>query len=88
MDSSITLSHTARALLHDIVAQLKYRDQLLLCCIKWEFNSNEDIDQSWAVYFGSQRIRSFTNPVKWYNETMGDYMTIDMAFSAFAQIRV
>jgi hypothetical protein len=48
VDPSITISHTARKLIRGITPELRYQDCLLLCCIRWEFNANQDVD-SWGV---------------------------------------
>ncbi|KAL5313247.1 hypothetical protein ACEPPN_018980 [Leptodophora sp. 'Broadleaf-Isolate-01'] len=86
VDSSITLSHAALGLLHDIPTELSYHDCLLLCCIKWEFNANRDVDQSWAFYYG-QGSQDLAVPVGRYNAQTGDQMTIELASSRFAQMK-
>jgi hypothetical protein len=68
------------ALIHDIAAPLTYRDRLLLCCIKWEFYANEDVDKSWSFYFDSQRNGYFANLVLWCNRATGENMALDTAF--------
>jgi hypothetical protein len=76
------------ALIHDIAAPLTYRDRLLLCYIKYEFNSSEDVDKPWAFYFDSQRNGYFANLVLWCNRETGENMAVDTAFLIFAQIKV
>lgn len=87
VNSSITLPPTARQLLSEIAAQMTHYNRLLLCCIKWEFNANEDIDQPWAFYLG-QEGQDFSNLVRRYNEETGDQMTTELASSRFARIKV
>lgn len=86
IDSSITLSQTARGLLSEIADQLTHHDRLLLCCIKWEFNPSEVIDRSWAFYLG-QEGQDFSNSVRRYNAQTEEQMTIVSASSHFAQIK-
>ncbi|KAH6694390.1 hypothetical protein BKA61DRAFT_258633 [Leptodontidium sp. MPI-SDFR-AT-0119] len=86
VESSITLSHNARQLIHDITAELSYLDCLLLCCIKWEFNASPDADPSWAFYIGHKN-QDLTAPVGNYNKQTGYQITTGDASSRFAWIK-
>ncbi|KAH7370348.1 hypothetical protein BKA65DRAFT_562002 [Rhexocercosporidium sp. MPI-PUGE-AT-0058] len=84
--SSITLSHPALKLLRVIAAQLNVHDCLLLCCIKWEFNVNCNVDRSWAFYLG-QGDQDLSSVVARYNKQIGELDTIEDASSHFERIK-
>ncbi|TVY65585.1 hypothetical protein LSUE1_G006243 [Lachnellula suecica] len=91
IDPSITLSHATRSSLREIVSGLTREETLFLCCVKWEFNSNDDIDRTWIFRryaFSNEGILHpyIMSSVRRYNK-MGGEMTVAIGFELFSSLK-
>jgi hypothetical protein len=86
------LSNVTRSFLRQIVSGFTREESLFLCCVKWEFNSNDNIDRTWTFRgyaFGNKYNLGpyITNSIHRYKEA-GKEITEEAAFELFSSLQV